>query len=115
MILDFDRLEPTVLPRFQGGDKQLDARMFVDEHNKILRGRLEPGASIGLHTHETSSETIYILRGTGRVLYDGAEETVRAGVCHYCPRGHAHSLINDGDEDLEFFAVVPQQGPSPIR
>ena len=115
MILDFDRLEPTVLPRFQGGEKQLDARMFVDENNKILRGRLEPGASIGLHTHETSSEMIYILRGTGRVLYDGAEQAVRAGVCHYCPRGHAHSLINDGDQDLEFFAVVPQQSPSPIR
>ena len=115
MILDFDRLEPTVLPRFQGGDKQLDARMFVDEHNKILRGRLEPGASIGLHTHEGSSEIVYVLSGTGKALYGGGEERLAPGDCHYCPEGHAHSLVNDGTQTLEFFAVVPQQGPSPIR
>ncbi len=74
-----------------------------------MRGRLVPGASIGLHTHETSSEIIYILQGSGKVLYDGEYEPVRTGTCHYCPKGHAHSLINDGNEDLTFFAVVPAQ------
>ena len=41
--------------------------------------------------------------------FDSMEETVTAGQCHYCPKGHAHSLINDGPEDLTFFAVVPEQ------
>ena len=36
-------------------------------------------------------------------------ERVEAGVCHYCPKGHTHSMINDSDEDLVFFAVVPVQ------
>ena len=67
-----------------------------------MRGRLVPGASIGLHTHETSSEIIYIFQGSGKVLYDGEYEPVRTGTCHYCPKGHAHSLINDGNEDLTF-------------
>ena len=84
------------------------ARMYTDGDNKIMRGKLEPGCSIGLHTHEGNSETIYILSGTGKVLYDGEYEPVSAGSCHYCPQGHAHSLMNDSDGDLIFLAVVPE-------
>lgn len=74
-----------------------------------MHGVLEPGASIGLHTHENSSEVIYILSGSGKVQYDGAYECVSTGDCHYCPKGHAHSLINDSDAELIYFAVVPNQ------
>ena len=109
MILNFNEMPETVLRNFNGGEKELRAKMSVDEHNKILYGRLEPGASIGIHTHDTSSEIIYILQGKGIVLYDGSAEHVEAGLCHYCPKGHAHSLINDSDGELLFFAVVPQQ------
>ena len=70
---------------------------------------LDPGSSIGYHTHGTSSEIIYILSGTGKVKYDGGEEPLEAGQCHYCPKGHSHSLINNSDGPLEFFAVVPNQ------
>ena len=38
-----------------------------------------------------------------------AEEAVAAGDCHYCQKGQHPMLINDGDEDLVFYAVVPQQ------
>ena len=83
--------------------------MHFDGVNRILHGVLESGASIGLHTHETNSEIIYFLSGRGKVLYDGKYETVEQGMCHYCPKGHSHSLINDSESDLVFFAVVPEQ------
>ena len=81
----------------------------VAERAGELLGRLVPGASIGLHTHEAGSEIVYILSGEGKALYDGGQETLTAGDCHYCPKGHSHSLINGGGEDLVFFAVIPQQ------
>ena len=109
MLIDFSQMEETVIPNFLGGEGAVRAKMRVDELGKILHGVLEPGSTIGLHTHETSSEIIYILAGTGRVLYDGGDEPLSAGSCHYCPKGHAHSLMNDGGELLEFFAVVPNQ------
>lgn len=109
MIINYNNMKEDVLEHFKGGEKALNAKMFTDEKNKIFQGRLEPGATIGLHTHEIDSEIIYILKGTGKVLYDGEYEKVEAGVCHYCPKGHKHSLINDSSEDLIFFAVVPQQ------
>ena len=112
MLIEFDKMEPTVIPHMRGGENEVRARMYTDPQNKIMRGRLIPGASIGMHTHEASSEIIYILSCKGKILYDDGCEPLEAGSCHYCPKGHAHSLINDspeGGEDLRFFAVVPEQ------
>lgn len=109
MIIDFAVMEQTVLHEFKGGNKDTTAQMYVDKLGKIMKGRLEPGASIGMHTHETSSETIYILSGTASILYDDGVEEVSAGSCHYCPKGHSHSMRNLSEEDLLFFAVVPEQ------
>ena len=109
MLINFDQLPENVIPHMRGGEGQVVNHMHTDGDNKIMKGFLAPGCTIGLHTHDTSSEIIYILSGTGKVKYDDGEETVKAGQCHYCPRGHSHSLINDSDSPLEFFAVVPNQ------
>lgn len=109
MMIDFEKMEETRIPNFKGGQKDTIAKLHVDELGKIMYGRLEPGASIGLHTHETSSEIIYILSGKADFLYDEGMEEAAAGGCHYCPKGHSHSMINNGAEDLVFFAVVPEQ------
>ena len=109
MKIDFSTIEESALTHFKGGEGALHARMFSDESNRILKGRLLSGHSIGMHTHETSAEIIYILSGQGKVLCDGAEERVTAGDCHYCKKGSSHSLINDSAEELTFFAVVPEQ------
>lgn len=109
MIIDLKNMETTVLPNFKGGEKEYHAKMFFDGTNRIMHGTLEQGASIGLHTHETNSEAIYVLSGKGRVIFDDGEEMVAAGQCHYCPKGHKHSLINESEEPLVFFAMVPEQ------
>lgn len=109
MIIDFEHIEEKAMPNFKGGEKETLAKMYFDGSNRILFGRLHPGASIGLHVHDTSSEVIFITKGEGHVLYDGEMLPVKAGTVHYCPKGHEHSLINDSQADLEFHAVVPQQ------
>ena len=108
MYIDFDKINQTVIPQFRGGEKDTIAKLYTDDKIKIMHGRLESGASIGMHTHETSSEVIYILSGKGKVIYDGETERLEEGSCHYCPIGHTHSLINDSENDLIFFAVVPE-------
>ena len=108
MIIDLEKINPQQLPNFKGGEKYYEMRAFEDSCNKIMLGKLVPGASIGIHTHEGNSETIFIISGKGKVYYDGGYETVTAGQCHYCPMGHEHSLINDSDADLTFYAVVPK-------
>ena len=107
MILKFDDFQPSVLKNFQGGEGELISRRHMDDNNKITRAVLAPGCSIGRHTHTGTSETIFILSGTGKVLYDGEYEPLEAGSCHYCPEGSSHSFVNEGSEDLVFHAVVP--------
>jgi len=109
MIIKFDEIKETELKAFYGGDGSLIANMYVDEKNKILRGKLVPGATIGLHKHLPSSEIIFILSGKGKSVCDGVEELLIAGDCHYCPKGSEHCLMNVGEDDLCFYAVVPQQ------
>ncbi len=109
MIIRFNDIQEKELTAFYGGEDALRARMLVDENNKILRGRLVPGASIGAHKHEASSEIILVLSGEGKVVCDGVEERLFAGDCHYCSKGSSHTLRNEGGVDLIFFAVVPNQ------
>ena len=109
MLIDFNAIPETVVPHMRDGEKEVHLRKYQDELGKIMRGKLIPGATIGLHIHETSSEVIYILAGKGKVLYEGEYEPLEVGSCHYCPKGKGHSLINDSDEDLEFLAIIPEQ------
>ena len=70
MNFNYNEQEYEEFPNFKGGEKSLYAKMFHDEKNRIIYGKL---------------------------------------MCHYCPKGHTHSLMNDSDAELEFFAVVPEQ------
>lgn len=109
MILDLMTMEEAKLEHFKGGEGQLYARMYFDGCNRIMRGRLPVGSTIGLHTHETSSETVFVLSGTASFLMDGVEEIVKPGQAHHCPKGHTHTLRNGGEDDVVFYAVVPEQ------
>ena len=108
-MIKFDSIEETVMPNFRGGEGDFRTAMFKDDLNKIMRGRLDAGCSIGMHCHETSSEIIFILSGCGRTVCDGVEESVAPGDCLYCKKGSSHTLINDGTEPLIFYAVVAEQ------
>ena len=110
MRFDYRTIEEKALPHFKGGEKELNAKMHVDGNNKILLGRLVPGATVGEHKHEGSSEIIYGLSGKGYIVCDGEKEILEPGVACYCPEGSSHTVINDGTEDLTFFAVVPKHG-----
>ncbi|MBO5059663.1 MAG: cupin domain-containing protein [Clostridia bacterium] len=109
MIIDFESMGFDKKTEFLGGKGDFYVRSSKDSMNNIMCDYLEPGASIGYHKHETNSEIIYIIKGSGKVLYDNIEEMVKEGQCHYCPKGHFHSLINDSGSNLYFFAVVCEQ------
>ncbi|MBQ0070855.1 MAG: cupin domain-containing protein [Spirochaetales bacterium] len=108
MTINFKNIEAKDIPSFKGGEGSFHVNMFSDDKNKIMRGRLVPGSSIGYHQHVGNAEYIFILQGSPKVIFDGVEERLEPGVCSFCPEGHSHSLINDTNEDVEFFAVVPE-------
>ena len=70
MLFNFDDMEETILHNFNGGKNDTKAKMFIDENVKILYGTLEPGSSIGLHTHEKNSETVYCISGEATIIME---------------------------------------------
>jgi mannose-6-phosphate isomerase-like protein (cupin superfamily) len=108
-MIDFTTIPESPLHHFKDGEGTFFARFAGDANCKILHGRLPAGATIGLHTHEDTAEIIFFLSGKGKMILDGAEEAIDAGLCHYCPKGSSHTMINEGNEDILFYAVVPKQ------
>ena len=114
MIIRLEDIQTSVLPEFKGGQKEFRANMFFDGTNRIFKGCLVPGASIGVHTHDDSCETIFILSGKGSILEieDGVESVkdVFPGDCLFCSKNQTHSLMNSSEDvDLIFYAcVIPQ-------
>lgn len=86
MKIDFNEIQEVANPQFKGGEGDTWFRTYNDGQNKIMRGRLEPGCSIGLHSHETNSEIIYILSGEARCLFDDGEERLAPASATTAPR-----------------------------
>lgn len=108
-MINFEELQETIVPNFKGGEGDTIIRKYEDDKMKVLRVTLKPGCSIGLHTHVTNSEVVYIIAGQGVSVLDGKEEVLSSGQCSYCPKGSEHTIANRGTEDLVLLGVVPEQ------
>ena len=109
MTINWAEIPEQAMRNFKGGDGIAWVKMYSDGMNRMLMGRILPGSSIGMHTHDTNSEIMHVLSGTARVIMDGKIEYVQAGQTHYCPKGHTHMTEPFGMAELRFLAVVPEQ------
>ena len=109
MIIDFSNIKEQALPHATGGDKDYIANMHADDRVTIIQGRLSPGERLGMLTHADDTEIIFLTKGNSTVVYDGQVLQLTEGECHYCPKGHTHSLVNNSNSDIEFYAVVAKQ------
>ena len=63
MLISFQNMDEVAVPHCRGGEKELFRKHVDTGENQIMLARLEPGASVGIHTHVDDSETIYYLSG----------------------------------------------------
>lgn len=109
MRVDFDQIKEETINAFQGGKGCIILKKTTKKDVTFIKAKLPAGASVGMHKHMTDSETIYVLSGRGKTVCDGETEILSAGSVTFCPEGCSHCLINDGDQDLVFFAVIPKR------
>lgn len=67
---------------------------------------LEPGCSVGRHTHVNDEELIYVLRGSCRYDDNGCICRLQSGDAALTRDGEFHEVINDTNEPVEYLAVV---------
>lgn len=73
------------------------------------RTTLEPGATIGEHSHPNTEDLYLILEGRGIGILDGARFPVGPGDLFLVKAGGSHGLINDSNAPLTFLGVLTRQ------
>ncbi|MBR2175715.1 MAG: cupin domain-containing protein [Clostridia bacterium] len=109
MLIEFDKMKSVTIPHLNGGEGSVTAAMYMDDSGKVMYSVIPVGSSIGLHTQSSGNDINYVISGQGEAVCDGKKEILKPGVCHYCPKGSEHTIINTGSEDLVLFTVVPEQ------
>ena len=95
-----------------GGNGEVKFTKIIEKDDFQGKGRLfaittiEPGCSLGLHTHTGEMEAYYILRGQGTVNDNGAETLVGPGDVVLTKDGESHAIANTGDTTLELVALI---------
>lgn len=67
---------------------------------------LAPGHSVGEHTHVGDNEIYYFIKGSALYNDNGNKVRVFPGDTAICNDGEMHGLVNDGEEPVEFIALI---------
>ncbi|GKX28341.1 cupin [Vallitalea longa] len=112
MITKRENLSTVVKKQLKDGIGNTTILNITDQEGLNDKGRLfasfslEPGSSIGKHTHVDESEIYFILEGKGLVYDNGKEETVTSGDVVITKSGETHSIKNVGETTLNFIALI---------
>jgi quercetin dioxygenase-like cupin family protein len=111
MVIRNENQKTDVKIKMRGGDGQVVLKNII-EGNELSHSRLfskitlKKGCSIGTHTHLQETEYYYILEGEGVVTENSVTTTVKPGDVVVTGDQQSHSIINNGDEDLVFIALI---------
>lgn len=109
MLTKFNNIEPVTVNNLRGGEGSCTLYKLQDlpcKYNMFAKIVIHPSSSIGLHTHVGDEEIIYCLEGCGKVIVEGEIKELKAGMINVCKENHAHSVINDSEEDLVIIGIV---------
>jgi len=66
----------------------------------------QPKARVELHSHKVQEQVYHVLEGEGLMVIDGQRTVVRKHDVIFLPPGIAHSIANNGLNDLVFIVVT---------
>lgn len=106
MIIDFTQMSENKINNMRGGEGYIKMIKHSDDKNTIAHIVIPSNCSIGIHTHETDQEIIYVISGEGVCIEDDITYPLVKGQVNYCPNKANHSIKNISKQDLELFAVI---------
>jgi mannose-6-phosphate isomerase-like protein (cupin superfamily) len=79
--------------------------LYTGTYAQLVVMNLQMGEEIGLETHTTVDQFFRIESGTAKVIMNGEENTLTAGMVAIVPAGVAHNLINIGEISLKMYTL----------
>ncbi len=109
-LLKDQRVE--LLDNYQGGNGTLEIRHVIEPENHnnpylnmVATVTLNPGVTVGDHTHEGLTEVIFILKG--RALYnDGSERILEPGDAAVVFESDHQSIRSADDKPMTYLACI---------
>jgi mannose-6-phosphate isomerase-like protein (cupin superfamily) len=87
------------------GEKVQRIKVAEDNTITVLVLRLVEGAEVKAHLHKTHNETVYIIKGTGRLLVNDKWVDIKPGTLHFNPMGKVHHIKNTGNETVVVIGI----------
>lgn len=106
-------LEITPIDRCMGGNGTVRMeKLLMGQEEMLGKGRayvrhtLNPGVSIGIHTHEGEMETMVIVKGKALHTINGQEQYLEEGDIIAAQPGDTHGIAQTGEDALVLIAQV---------
>lgn len=111
MIKKAYEVAPDVAENVRGGKGTVYAHKLLDFFpgsaiKSVGLVRLEPGASVGLHSHHDEEDFYFCISGTGVVVDNGVEQPFSAGVLQITRDGESQAIRNTGETELVFLGAL---------
>ena len=112
MIQRAGNMEVEVREKMKGGKGAVSVTHLL--HQIQMKGKcrffgnmlINPGCSIGEHSHDNEEEIYYILKGKGFVVDNGIRQEVKEGDVILTGNGASHSIENTSSEPLEVLGFI---------
>jgi mannose-6-phosphate isomerase-like protein (cupin superfamily) len=103
--------ERQTLKAYRGGSgtvkyrRALEPTVFLTNWSYMDHLVIPPGSSEGMHRHPTVGEVYYVINGAGEIKVNQESSSIRKGDGIPIRPDEAHSVINNGTEDLELMVI----------
>lgn len=112
MIKRASQMETEVRELMRGGNGAISITHLLRQVQMTGKCRflgkmvINPGCSIGSHSHDQEEEIYYILKGKGIVEDNGVKQEVSEGDVILTGGGASHSVENVSGEPLEVLGII---------
>lgn len=112
MVRKYDDMRYDSRENLRDGNGAIGTRYLMEKED--MEGKcdlfsiltLEPGCSIGLHTHKPDAELFFVLQGNLETSDNGTVKTLSTGDTMFTGSGQSHYLINKSTETARVLAVI---------
>ena len=87
-------------------EKLIGPEEAADKVGLYARVIVPPKSAVPYHKHEGNGEVYYFLTGEGEYSDNGVVRTVKPGDVTWTPDGSSHGVVNKGDGELTFMALI---------
>ena len=115
MVRKASDAEVIIVANARGGSGKVEVTHLAmqaelyDKSRLFAKTVLKPGCSIGYHVHENDMEAYHIISGVGTYDDNGKTVELHPGDTSITLAGQGHGIVNNGDEDVVFIALIIMQ------